>query len=192
MEFNCPYCFRAEFVCSHCGAKFPTREGLRSHIIESHLDQFDAYVNEFGQRTFISRLTDENVDNCYEALSQQIYIDNDYMNALKIADKYLYAWLTRDGSMAYDLLSDNLKKKYKGREDFKVQFAGLSNPHHESFEIAGCKCRSKDRIRFKVWVYYHYTGVIVSPYNRTGNNACIELFKIDEETWLVDKVLGEL
>ena len=124
----------------------------------------------------------------YKGQSEQIYVDNDYMYALKTADKYLYAWITRDGSMAYELISDNIKKEYKEKKDFQIDFAGVSNPHHEAFEIVGCKCRSKDRIRFKIWLYYHYTGVYVPPYIRQDNNAYIELVKIDEATWLVDKV----
>ncbi|MBV7272064.1 WG repeat-containing protein [Clostridium sp. PL3] len=90
--------------------------------------------------------------------------------------------------MAYDLISDNIKKQYKDKNDFEAAFAGTSNPHHESFEIEGCSCRSKDRIRFKVWLYYNYTGQDLSPYKRPRNNECIELVKINKETWLVDKV----
>jgi len=130
------------------------------------------------------------VNKCYGADSSQIYIDNDYMNALKTADKYLYAWMTRNGSIAYDLISDNIKKKFKNRKDFEMDFAGLSNPHNEAFEIMGHKRMSKGRIQFKVWLYYHYTGVYVSPYKRPDSNVFIELVKINERTWLVDKILS--
>ncbi len=190
-KFICPYCIRAEFVCPYCGAKFSTREALRVHIYNSHIEKFDEFVDDLRNTSFTNPLMKENEDNCYESQSQQIYVDNDYLYALKIADKYLYAWMTRDGSMAYDLVSDNIKRKYKDKEDFKMDFAGVSNPHHECFEIVGCKCRSKDKIRFKVWMYYHYTGANEPPINRPENNACIELLKINEEKWLVDKVFSD-
>ncbi|WP_411680093.1 hypothetical protein [Clostridium thailandense] len=120
--------------------------------------------------------------------STEVFVDSDYILALKTTDKYCCAWLSRAGSIAYDLISDNIKRQYKDKEDFIMQFAGVSNPHHEAFEISGCSCRAKDRITFRVWMYYHYTGEYIPPYKRPDNNTFIELIKIDEETWLVDKV----
>lgn len=92
-----------------------------------------------------------------------VYIDKDYMSALRTADRYLYAWIMRDGSIAYDLISDNIRKNYKDLTDFQIHFAGLSNPHHEAFEIIGYKRMSNDRICFKVWCYEDYTGVDQPP-----------------------------
>ncbi|WP_010248981.1 hypothetical protein [Acetivibrio cellulolyticus] len=131
---------------------------------------------------------DENSNNSKgEPDGGQVYIDSDYMFALKTADKFLCAWIARNGSMAYDLLSDNKKMEYKDPEDFIIQFAGVSNPHNEAFEIAGDKRISKERIRFKVWLYYHVTGQSILPYKRPDNDVYIELVKVDERTWLVDK-----
>ncbi len=121
-----------------------------------------------------------------KSLSPQIYIDKDYMAALRTADQYLYAWIMRDGRMAYDLVSENVKKNYADMNDFQIHFAGTSNPHHQAFEITADKRLSKDRIRFKVWYYEEYTGVYQSPYKRPEKSDFIELIKVDNYTWLVD------
>lgn len=120
-------------------------------------------------------------------LSHPIYIDKDYTAALRTADQYLYAWIMRDGRMAYDLVSENVKKNYADVNDFQIHFAGTSNPHHQAFEIIGDKRLSKDRIRFKVWYYEDYTGVYQPPYKRPEKSDFIELIKLDNYTWLVDK-----
>ena len=78
--------------------------------------------------------------------TKEIYIDKDYLNALRTADRYLYAWVMRDGSIAYDLISDNIKKNYFDLADFQKHFAGLSNPHHQAFKIMGYGRLTKDRL----------------------------------------------
>lgn len=187
--FSCPY-FRQEFICPECGAKFSTREGLRSHIYKSHIDKFDAFIDQLSSAEYFSPLMNNDVNKGKGVYYPQIYVDNDYMLALKTADQYLYAWMTRNGAMAYDLISDNIKKEYKDRKDFEMSFSGTSNPHHEAFEIAGDIRMAKDRIRFRVWLYYHYTGACQPPFERPNGNTFIELVKIDEKTWLVDKVFS--
>lgn len=119
--------------------------------------------------------------------TQIVHIDKDYLYALNTADRYLYAWIMRDGSIAYSLISDNIKNDYIDQKDFQIQFAGVSNPHHQAFEIIGYKRLSKDRICFKVWYYEDYTAVIVPTYKRT-RPSLLELVKIDNKTWLVDKM----
>lgn len=174
----CPYYFRAPFTCTYCGLQFNTREELRQHIFNSHIDK----IYELIDQPLLEPLTND-------CRPEQIFVDNDYLNALNTADKYLYAWMTRNGSRAYELISDNVKKKYKDREDFIMQFAGVSNPHHEAFEIVGCKRISKQRIRFKVWLYYHYTGEYIPPYKRPDSDVYIELLKVNKGIWLVDNVI---
>lgn len=119
---------------------------------------------------------------------ETIYIDKDYKYALKTADRYLYAWMMRDGSIAYDLISDKIKRNYTDLADFQKHFAGLSNPHHEAFEIMGCKRLSEDRIRFRVWYYEDYTGIYEPPYKRPVKSDYIELVRVNEDTWLVDEM----
>jgi hypothetical protein len=115
-----------------------------------------------------------------------VFIDKDYLNALNTADKYLYAWIMRDSSIAYDLISDNIKKNYADEKDFQMHFAGVSNPHHQAFEITGYKRLSNDRVSFKVWYYEDYTGIYEPPYKRP-KPSYLELIKIDKDTWLVNE-----
>lgn len=117
--------------------------------------------------------------------NEVIYIDKDYLYALNTADKYLYAWVMRDGLIAYDLISDNIKRNYNGLKDFQMHFAGASNPHHQAFEIVGYRYLSKDRICFKVWYYEDYTGIYLQPVMK-GSPSFLELIKVDKEKWLID------
>lgn len=113
------------------------------------------------------------------------YIDKEYLHALNTADRYLYAWVTRDGSIAHELVSNNIKKNFIDLQDFQMYFAGVSNPHHQAFEIIGYERLSNYRIRFKVWLYEDYTGIDFEPFKRP-KPYYLELIKAGKEKWLVD------
>lgn len=114
-------------------------------------------------------------------------IDKDYLMALNTADRFLYAWVMRDGLTAYDLVTDNIKKGCASPMDFQRYFAGLSNPHHEAFEIDGGTRNGENRICFKVWLYEYYTGTTPPPYKRRKPSR-IELVKVGKDTWRVDQI----
>lgn len=115
------------------------------------------------------------------------YIDKDYLQALNTADRYLYAWTMRDGSIAYELITQDLKKNYTDFNDFQLHFAGVSNPHHQAFEICGFQQMSEERICFRVWLYEDYTGVDIRQFKRP-KPYLLELVKVDKEKWLVNNL----
>ena len=60
---------------------------------------------------------------------------------------------------------------------------GLSNPHHQSFEIRHGKAKGSKRMSFPVVLYEHYTG---EP-EAFGYESSIEIVQ-DGESWEVDEL----
>lgn len=118
---------------------------------------------------------------------KEVYIDKEYLQALNIADRYLCAWVMRDGSIAYNLITDNLKKNFVNLKDFQINFAGASNPHHQAFEIYGFKRINKNKICIKAWLYEDYTGIYFEPFKRTKPYV-LQLIKVGKGNWLIDKI----
>ena len=84
-----------------------------------------------------------------------------YVEALQIADSFLWGWVHRDADAGMKLISHGLlsKLKQKNQEEwFKQYMIGLSNPHHLSFEIGPGKEINSKRFVFPVTLYEYYTG----------------------------------
>jgi len=84
-----------------------------------------------------------------------------YVEALHVADSFLWAWVNRDAEAGFNLISQNLLSKLKGKKNeewFKQYMIGLSNPHHLSFEIGPGEQIDLKRFAFPVTLYEHYTG----------------------------------
>lgn len=82
---------------------------------------------------------------------------SDYVLALSAADRFLGAWQWRDQEKGLSLLSPRLRKS-RSEDDLRMYISGISNPHHQAFEI-GAGWRLKDgRYSFAVRLYEHYTA----------------------------------
>jgi len=84
-----------------------------------------------------------------------------YVEALEIADSFLWAWVQRDADTGFKLISRGLSSKLKQKkkeEWFKQYMIGLSNPHHSSFEISSGKEINPKRLAFPVTLYEYYNG----------------------------------
>jgi hypothetical protein len=78
-----------------------------------------------------------------------------YIQALRTADLFLTAWAQRDDEAGLALISDAVLAKGTVRQgDFEVELrqymTGLSNPHHEAFEIRPGIRVGSDRYAFPV------------------------------------------
>ena len=83
------------------------------------------------------------------------------VEALRIADSFLWAWVTRDADAGLKLISPALLSKLqntKKEEWFRQYMIGLSNPHHSAFEIGPCKESNPKRFIFPVTLYENCTG----------------------------------
>ncbi len=84
-----------------------------------------------------------------------------YVEALEIANSFLWAWVNRDAETGLMLISHGLlsKLKYEKKEEwFKQYMTSLSNPHHSSFEIASGKEINPKRSTFPVTLYEYCNG----------------------------------
>jgi hypothetical protein len=115
----------------------------------------------------------------------KLEIDQDYVLALGTANRFLCAWQSRDTHAGIKLLSVPLKAK-RSEEDWNQYISGVSNPHHESFEISSGIRLGDNRISFEVLYYEHYTGVQWRKPRPVP--AKIILRKAGLESWLVDEV----
>ena len=106
-----------------------------------------------------------------------------YALALSAADQFLTAWQFRRQDDGLALISDSVKQK-NSEEDLRTYISGLSNPHHESFEIC-CGDRLKDgRFSFDVTLYEDVTG------DNTCSSRSAKIIVVEESkgVWLVDSL----
>ncbi|MHB8653416.1 MAG: hypothetical protein ACYDA9_06010 [Terriglobia bacterium] len=114
-------------------------------------------------------------------------IDQDYVLALSAADQFMVAWATRNQDDGLALLSPRLKNKFP-EDYFRYYISGLSNPHHEAFEVGRGKRLSSGGFSFPVVMYMHYTGQKenISP----PKPLTIVMIQAGPESWLVDELPG--
>ena len=114
-------------------------------------------------------------------------IDQDYVLALTAADQFMFAWATRNQDDAMALLSPRLKNKFP-EDYFRYYISGLSNPHHQAFEIGRGKRLPSGGFSFPVAMYMHYSGQkesIAFP-----KPLSVVVIQSGPESWLVDELPG--
>src|SRR4030042_5931742 len=87
----------------------------------------------------------------------QLSPSSEYLEVLQTADTFLWAWVTRD-SKGLNLISNRLRAQVNDELWLRQFMVGLSNPHHQAFEIGTGKKLSSDRYVFPVTLYELYTG----------------------------------
>jgi len=117
---------------------------------------------------------------------QQKQVDTDYVLALSTANKFLEAWRSRGQDAGLALLSPRLRKS-RTEDEWRMAISGISNPHHQSYEITGGKRLSDASIQFDVWLHDHYTGEQQASSPRQAAQHII-LIKVGREEWEVDGV----
>jgi hypothetical protein len=81
-----------------------------------------------------------------------------YLEALQTANAFLWAWLTRDADGGLRLISDRLRSKINDDSWVRQFMVGLSNPHHQAFEISHGRRQTSSRYAFPVILYELYDG----------------------------------
>lgn len=85
-------------------------------------------------------------------------ISAEYLEALRIANDFLAAWIARDADAGSRLMSDRLKSDV-GDESWLQQYVvGLSNPHHQAFSLGEGQKKGRNRYVFPVTLYELYSG----------------------------------
>jgi hypothetical protein len=91
--------------------------------------------------------------------------DMEYVQALAVANTFLGAWVTRDTETGLRLLSDAVRKSSMresqvDREAALRQFlSGLSNPHHQAFEVGRGRRSDSGTFVFPVTLYEYANGM---------------------------------
>ncbi len=75
--------------------------------------------------------------------------DNGYIEALKTADQFAYAWSTRDAKLGGNTLAPDLKRKM-APDDISSFFVGTSTPQNFSFLLGHQRLVSPGLYRFDV------------------------------------------
>jgi len=114
-------------------------------------------------------------------------INQDYVLALSAADQFMYAWATRNQDDGLALLSPRLKNKFP-EDYFRYYLTGLSNPHHQAFEVGRGKRLTSGGFSFPVVMYEHYTGQ--KETNGPPRTLTIGVIQAGPENWLVDELPG--
>lgn len=112
-----------------------------------------------------------------------IQVDRDYLLALNTADEFLHAWLKRDWLQGPKYLTANLRER-AGEQGVKSFFSGVSNPHHQGYEIVSAERVSPNLMRFHVWLYEYYTDSSPPPEQRPPT-LDLYLEKVSEWSWKV-------
>jgi len=90
-------------------------------------------------------------------VTSQVYINTDYICALSAANEFLSAWRARHRDKGIAPLSPRLLQT-KGEQWWRDEISGISNPHHEAYEICNGHRLPDGRFVFDVRLYEHYTG----------------------------------
>src|SRR5689334_1158486 len=113
--------------------------------------------------------------------------DQDYVLALTAADQFMFAWSTRNQDEGLALLSSRLKNKFP-EDYFRYYISGLSNPHHQAFEIGRGKRLPLGGFSFPVTMYMHYSGQKENaPFPKP---LTITVTQAGPESWMVDELPG--
>lgn len=118
-------------------------------------------------------------------------VTTDYLFALRAADQFMNAWLNRDLTTGRTLVTDKVKKE-AGDSGLFAFFTGTSNPHHQAYELIGCKRVDENTFRFQVWLYEHYSGQQMQPAER-GKGSTFDVVKVGvneagEGIWLANSL----
>ncbi|OUL27701.1 hypothetical protein BV372_25675 [Nostoc sp. T09] len=119
----------------------------------------------------------------------------DYVRALFTADKFLYAWKTRNVTEGVTFVSPALKKKISN-DELASYISGTSSPSHAAFEINSGKKISDSRYAFEVKLYeYLYSATPESQSWKCPQSSRIVLIKTGVDNpkfrvgnWLVDEL----
>ena len=79
----------------------------------------------------------------------------DYVRSLFAADKFLYAWKTRNTQEGLALVSPLLRSK-KSEDELFNYISGTSSPSHAAFEVSSGKRLPDGRYSFDVKLYEYY------------------------------------
>lgn len=114
-----------------------------------------------------------------------LMVTRDYLLALNAMNEFLTAWLHRDAKSGVNWVSDEVKRK-TDPEVLAAHFAGVSNPHHQAFEVTGKKRINEDTYAFDVSLYEYYTAQPDSvnglPYKR-DKGITYEVVRQGEDEW---------
>ena len=119
-------------------------------------------------------------------VTSQVYINTDYICALSAANEFLSAWRARHRDKGIASLSPRLLQT-KGEQLWRDVVSGISNPHHEAYEICNGHRLPDGRFAFDVWFYEHYTGDVYYRGKRWEADKIV-LVKVRPEKWKVDEI----
>jgi hypothetical protein len=119
------------------------------------------------------------------ATTHTVQVDTDYVLALSAANRFLSAWRSRNQDNGLTELSPRLLKS-KGERWWRDEISGISNPHHESYEITNGRRLPGGRFTFDVWLYEYYTGEKFAPTPRWRPDKII-LIRVSPGEWKVDE-----
>ena len=118
-------------------------------------------------------------------VTSQVYINTDYICALSAANEFLSAWRARHRDKGIAPLSPRLLQT-KGEQWWRDEISGISNPHHEAYEIYNGHRLPDGRFAFDVWFYEHYTGDVYYRGKKWEADKIV-LVKVRPEKWKVDE-----
>ncbi len=107
----------------------------------------------FKRSTFLVALVAALLAPLAPALAENPNIpDNGYLEALKTADQFAYAWSTRDAKLGGNTLAPDLKRKMAA-DDISSFFSGTSTPENFSFLLGHQRLVSPGLYRFDVKLF---------------------------------------
>lgn len=116
-------------------------------------------------------------------LADAIQVGRDYLLALNTADEFLHAWLKRDWMEGPEYLTRDFRER-AGEQAVKSFFSGVSNPHHQGYEIVGTERVASNVVRFHIRLYEYYTDTNPPPEPRPAP-LDLDLEKVSEWSWKV-------
>lgn len=121
---------------------------------------------------------------------RDIKVDKGYLIALDTIDSFLESWRLRNPEQGISLLTDNARNSVSS-DQLIMFFTGLSNPHHQGYEVTGADRINDNTVRFYVWIYEYYTGESPEPMGRP-NPYYVDVVNAGGDKWLVNNFPAEI
>jgi hypothetical protein len=112
-------------------------------------------------------------------------IDQNYISALASAERFLFAWQTRDASDGLALLSNRLRAAHQ-TSFLQHYIIGDENPAHAAFEISNGKKLPDGRYAFEVRLFENQRGEFWQ--GKRPKPSRIVMAASDLDRWLVDEL----
>jgi hypothetical protein len=144
------------------------------------------YPTNWWRGTIQSQTVEVRVRDRNPKERSSVYVDSDYILALTAANRFLEAWRTRHQDNGIAAISGDAIRE-KGEQYWRNMISGISNPHHQAYEVGEGSRIDDRRFAFRVWLHELYTGE-EHPGAPRDRGRVLVVREVGHGQWRVDEI----